>query len=247
MNVHSSDAIILHHLDYGEADRIVAFLTPDHGFLKGFARNARKSRRRFGTALEPFSRVRLYWQPARGELVSLREAELVDLRAGLRADLGAIALAGYGCELTEALLGETPGHAGAFELLSAFLDHLAAGGTTAEIRLLIELRLLHLAGYLPHLLHCSDCNLTLTAGEAAFDPARGGGLCLACAGPAPRLAVGTLGSLAKLLHAPPTAFAGIRLGERTLAEGGRALAAAVRLHLHRPLRTLAFLEQVGKG
>ena len=48
-----SSAIILHHTDYGEADRIVTFLTPDHGRLKGFARAARKSRKRFGAALEP--------------------------------------------------------------------------------------------------------------------------------------------------------------------------------------------------
>src|SRR5512145_3036254 len=107
MNLHASDAIILRHLDYGEADRIVTFLTPEHGRLKGFARGARKSRKRFGAALEPFAQVRLHWSaPRSGDLVSLREAELLDLRPGLRQDLAAIGMAGYGCELTDELLGE---------------------------------------------------------------------------------------------------------------------------------------------
>lgn len=242
--IHLSEAIILRHLDYGEADRIVTFLTPDRGLLKGFARGARKSRRRFGAALEPYARVRLQWAVGRGEMVSLRDAELLDLRSGLRAELTAIALAGYGCELIEALLSEEQEHAGSFELLDAFLAHLASAGGTPEARLLLELRLLQLAGYVPHLLHCSTCGEILQGAEAAFDPGRGGSLCGACAGPASRLAVGTLGSLARLLRTPPTLFAGIRLGERTLAEGSPALAAALRLHLHRPLRSLAFLEQV---
>ncbi|MBE0597430.1 MAG: DNA repair protein RecO [Desulfuromonadales bacterium] len=239
-----SEAIILRHLDYGEADRIVTFLTPDQGQMKGFARGARKSRRRFGPALEPYARVRLHWAASRGEMVTLREAELIDLRHGLRTDLGALALAAYGCELVEVLLAEEQGHARVFDLLDAFLAHLAAAGPTPATRLLLELRLLQMAGYVPHLLHCSICCQTLQGTEAAFDPARGGSLCCGCAGPGGRLAVGTLGSLARLLRTPATAFADIRLGERTLAEGSAAVTAALRLHLHRPLRTLAFLQQV---
>ncbi len=244
MQIHSSEAIVLRHLNYGEADRIVTFLTADRGRLKGFARGARKSRRRFGAALEPFARVRLQWSAGRGEMVSLREADLVDLRSGLRTDLAAFALAGYGCELLEELLGDAQGHSGAFPLLEAFLAHLAAGGTALEARLLFELRLLQEAGYMPHLLHCSECAVTLAAPEAAFDPARGGSLCPPCAGSARRLSLGTLGSLARLLHTPVTAFDGIRLGERTLLEGGVALTAALRPHLLHPLRSLPFLEQV---
>ena len=108
MNPNISQAIILHHTDYGEADRIVTFLTPDHGRLKGFARAARKSRKRFGAALEPFAEVQLHWVArSSGDLISLRDAELVSLHTGLRRDLETLMLAGYGCELTEALFDES--------------------------------------------------------------------------------------------------------------------------------------------
>lgn len=247
MNLHSSEAIILRHIDYGEADRIVTFLTPGQGRLKGFARAARKSRRRFGAALEPFSQVRLHWSaPRSGDLLSLREAELLDLRAGLRQDLAALALAGYGCELVDELLGEAHGHCDAFALLTAYLDHLSGGGAGPEARLLLELRLLHLAGWVPHLLHCSDCGETLRATQAAFSVERGGSLCLACAGRASArpVALGTLGTLARSLLTPPTLFAGFRLSPQTLAEGGAILSAALRPHLPRPLRSIPFLERM---
>jgi len=247
MNLHVTDAIILRHLDYGEADRIVTFLTPSDGLLRGFARGARKSRRRFGAALESFARVRLHWSaPRSGELVSLREAELLDLRPGLRRDLVAIALAGYGCELLEALLGEGHGPGGPFALLEAFLDHLDGGGAQAEARLLFELRLLQLAGYIPHLLHCSLCGQALREAQAAFSVECGGSLCHDCSRGAVTLQVspGTLGTLARSLQTPPTLFAGFRLSPQTLSEGGALLAAALRPHLHRPLKSLAFLDSV---
>lgn len=246
MNLHAADAIILHHLDYGEADRIVTFLTRE-GLFKGFARSARKSRKRFGASLEPFAQVRLHWSaPRSGELLSLREAELLDLRAGLRQDLTGIALAGYGCELLESLLGESHGHGEAFALLAAYLDHLAGGGARPEARLLFELRLLQLAGYVPHLLHCSICNVTLGEPQACFDVLRGGSLCPACAagGSARPIALPTLGTLARCLLTPPTLFAGFRFSPQTLREGGVVMAEALRPLLSRPLKSLPFLERM---
>lgn len=247
MNVHTSEAIVLRHLDYGEADRVVTFFTPEHGILKGFARGARKSRRRFGAALEPFARVCLHWSDSRsGSLAALREAEILDLRTGLRGDLAAFALAGYGVELVAAVLAEGQAQGEIYRLLAAFLDHLAARGGSPEVRLLLELRLLTLAGYGPHLLHCSECDTPLTAGEAAFAGERGGSLCPACARSAPALAVSaaSLGSLARCLRTPLECFAGFRLSPLTLREGLVILADAWRPHLHRPLKSLSFLARV---
>ncbi len=250
MRIHSSEAIILRSLDYGEADRIVSFLTPDHGRLKGFARAARKSRKRFGPALEPFAQVCLYWSPPRsGEMVSLKEADLLDLRTGLRRDLTAIALAGYGCELVEELLGELPGQPQVFEVLRAYLDHLATQGTMQEARMLLELRLLALAGYDPHLLHCSACGGGFSGDRAVFAVERGGSLCLDCAGAGEGLSVSvlTLGTMARCLRSPATLFAGFRFGEQTLHEGGALLSQALGPHLGRPLKSLQFLKEILSG
>jgi DNA repair protein RecO (recombination protein O) len=245
-----SPAIVLRHLDYGEADRIVTVLTPDHGRLKGFARGARKSRKRFGPALEPFAEVLLHWRARPGgDLVSLHEAELIELHTGLRRDLETLALASYGCELTEALYGEAVGAAEAFGLLRAYLRHLDATGAGPEARLLLELRLLMQAGIIPHLQHCAECHGSLPAGPVGFNAARGGSLCPDCGGAAVPLQIDrlTLGSLGRLLQTPLERFAGIRLAPRTLHEGSALLADALRGHLPRPLKSAEFLGKLGAG
>ena len=51
---HKTEAIVLRCLDYGESDRIVTFYTRDYGKLRGIAKGARRSRKRFANALELF-------------------------------------------------------------------------------------------------------------------------------------------------------------------------------------------------
>lgn len=252
MKPHVSDAIILRHSDYGDADRIVIFYARDLGLLKGFARNARSSRRRFGAALEPFAQVRVQWVAPRGEgLASLREVELEDLRAGLRARLDALALAAYGCELVEELFGDGAPHPEVFDLLGAFLDAMAHGDGEGlpGMRLLLEMRLLRAAGYVPHLLHCSECGDAAAEAEVAFSAARGGRLCARCASGRAGLWLSplTLGTLARCLKTADVLFSGFRFGAQTLLEGQAVLRDALALHLSRPLRSQAFLERFSVG
>ena len=88
---------------------------------------------------------------------SLRDAELISSHNGLRSDLLALALASYGVELVELLLEEGEPQPIVYAMLCNFLEFLARGGDGPSARVLLELRLSHLLGYLPHLLHCSEC------------------------------------------------------------------------------------------
>ena len=246
MNPNISQAIILHHTDYGEADRIVTFLTADHGRLKGFARAARKSRKRFGAALEPFAEVKLHWVArSSGDLVSLRDAELVNLRSELRRNLETLTLAGYGCELTEVLFDESGIGVEVFQLLQAFLDHLDRAGYSVEARLLLEIRLLSLAGYAPHLQHCAACFGPLPNGPVSFAAAADGSLCPACDDGRASLKIDrmTLGTFGRILLTPLTRFADFKLSLRSRQEGQALLNDALGRHLHRPLKTLANLNR----
>lgn len=244
MKLNVSPAIVLHYTNYGEADRIVTLLTPDSGRLKGFARNARKSRKRFGAALEPFAEVQLHWQLRPGsDLVTFKETELVNLRAGLRDNLETLALAGYGCELTGVLFDESVGAAETFSLLQAFLDQLDTHGASPEARLLLELRLLALAGYVPHLQHCAACDADLPSGQVGFSAARNGSLCDACGGRQMALQVDrmTLGTLGRILETPLTHFEGFRLSPLSRREGLALLKDALQHHLLAPLKSQSFM------
>jgi DNA repair protein RecO (recombination protein O) len=246
MKILKNPAIIIRHLNYAEADRIVTFFTREYGLLKGFARGARKSRKRFGTALEPFSEVVLYWtEPASGSLASLKEAELVDLHLGLREDLASVSLAAFSCELVEGLIGEGQAHPQTFDLLKAFLDHLSHNPPSWEARLLLELRLLVLAGYSPHLLHCSKCGKTFREEVIYFETSQGGSLCPQCIPDREVLSVSllTLGSLARSLRTPLTLFEGFRFSPRTVREAHAILQQVLSQHLISPLKSLPLLDQ----
>src|ERR671918_49422 len=102
MPLHTADALVLRTYKLGEADRIVVFLTRDRGKKRGVAPNARKSRKRFGAALEPLTEVRVaYFEREQRELVGLNYAEPV--RSPLAGETlpDALGYVGYFAELLD--------------------------------------------------------------------------------------------------------------------------------------------------
>ena len=145
------------------------------------------------------------------------------------------------------LLEEGEPHADIYELLRGYLGYLAGGGEPAAARLLFELRLVNALGYVPHLLHCSECLKIFADEPIRFDAARGGSLCLLCAGPARLSAsLGTLGTLSRSLRNAPGQFAGFRFGALTLHEGGALLTQVLSHVLPREPKSLAFLQSLGR-
>src|SRR5688572_27325830 len=108
MPAYSAEALILRTYRFGEADLIVVFLTRDRGKRRGVAKNAVKSRRRFGAALEPLTRGTVaYFEREQRDLVRLDrvDAHASPLRAmsGANGTAGSSALghAGYFAELLD--------------------------------------------------------------------------------------------------------------------------------------------------
>ncbi len=241
----NDSAIVLRQLHYGESDLIVSLLSSDYGLLRGFARGGRKSVKRFGSALEPFTQIRIRWQPGRGDLISLLDADIVASCRGLRQSLESLALAGYAVELLEMLLQEGEAQPQMYSLLQGYLNYLAVQGAPALARLLFELRLVQQLGYIPHLLHCSECFVQFDAGEIVFDPSRGGSLCAVCAagGDGLHVGLGTLGSLSRSLRTPIGQFDEFHFGTRTLNEGAAMLSLVLESILPRAPKSLRFLQQ----
>lgn len=239
------EAIVLQHTNYGESDMILTLFTAEYGLLKGFAKAARKSRKRFGAVLDPFTQAIFQWKRGRGAFLLLQDAELLNSRFGLRGDLQRLALASYGVELVSLLLEEGEPSQLIYELLCSFLDSLDQGGDDLSARLLFELRLVYLLGYMPHLLHCSDC-LKIFADEAIrFDANRGGSLCLDCAGlTGVSIDLGTVGSLARTLKVTHRQFEGFSFSPKTLQQGNLILAQVLQQILPREPKSLKFLSQL---
>ena len=62
MPLKDSEAVVLRSYPLREADLLVTFFTRAEGKVRGVARSAKKSKRRFGGALEPLTFVKLYYE-----------------------------------------------------------------------------------------------------------------------------------------------------------------------------------------
>jgi DNA repair protein RecO (recombination protein O) len=125
-----SEAIVLRSYPLREADLLVSFFTRAEGKVKGVARAAKKSKRRFGGALEPLTHVRLYWEDReRTELARIDSCEVISSPLSETVDYPrAVALA-HIAELLDELLPDRQHDDPIFRLTLAVLPHIHAEAT----------------------------------------------------------------------------------------------------------------------
>jgi DNA repair protein RecO (recombination protein O) len=178
-----SPAVVLARVDYGEADRVVTLFTESHGKLAALARSARKSKRRFGAALEPFGVLEATFAPGRGSLASLREATCLRSFPRLIGRLPAMQAASSAIERARALLPERSPDARTFEAFVRLFEALEASeGVERDLAVAFELRVLGLSGLAPRLDACAVCGKPRGGRGGAFAAAQGGLVCQADGG-----------------------------------------------------------------
>jgi len=94
MALKESEAIVLRTYPLREADLLVTLFTRLEGKVHGVARSAKKSKRRFGGALEPLTCVRAYYEDREGQELARLDSCEVRIAAGLRGDLRSSGCAG---------------------------------------------------------------------------------------------------------------------------------------------------------
>jgi DNA repair protein RecO (recombination protein O) len=147
-----TEAIVLRLTDYGEADRIVSLFTLEQGKLQGIARGAKRSRKRFAGALEPFAHLKLQLQLHQGAgLANLLSADIVGIFPGIRGDLTKIGSAAYACELVERLTPDAEANPRLFRLLYCYLEVLDSAPPSPSDRRFFSVNLLKILGYQPEL------------------------------------------------------------------------------------------------
>ena len=170
MPLYTAEALVLRTYKLGEADRIVVFLTRDRGKKRGVAPNARKSRKRFGAALEPLTEVRMsYFEKERRELVGLNYAEPV--RSPLSAaSPEALGYSHYFAELIDEWAAEADVDEKLFRLGTSALEALLAGAPVEALARYFECWLLRLQGVYPPDLSLSSDAATFLDGVRRVAP-----------------------------------------------------------------------------
>lgn len=178
----SSQAIVLKTSNYGEYDRIVSLYTKHFGKIRGIAKGAKRSQRRFGGTLEPFTVVTVYFVDKEHHgLCRLERCELVRAFPEIADNVTRVAYGAYFLELIEALTPEKEQHADIFSLLLFFISLLTTAAFREELARLFELRLFTHLGYQPHFASCVACGGAFKhTGSYKFSVKRGGIVCGRC-------------------------------------------------------------------
>jgi DNA repair protein RecO (recombination protein O) len=243
---YSTEAVVLRSIRLGEADRVLHLYTEAHGRVGAVAKGVRKTMSRFGARLEPLSHVELVLHRGRGELETVTAAQLVRSHRESREDYYRYSVGMIGAESMLRLFSEEEANERAFTALTRFLDlldcapHAAGRPIFDPLGLAFQLKLLWLAGYLPHVSGCAECGAD---GEplVGYSPRAGGAVCARCAPAAEALALSAEGiaGIEALLAWPLANAAELRLSERAQRDVLFVVTASYEYHGGFRLRTLA--------
>ena len=241
----ASPAFVLRARPYGESDRIVTFLTEQHGKVSGIAKGAKNSRRRFAGTLEPFVRVRVVFrQRAASDLAFLLRCEFLGALHGFTRDLDRFAAGSYVLELVDRLVFGRESGREVYRLVDDALTLIDGGMAADPVLRAFELHLLAAIGYAPALARCRGCGRDLDGPAAYLVVVRGGFVCRACvpAGePVHPVGTATVHALARLAAGPLAAAADRCVPASILVEAARVAEQLIGAVASGPLRTRAFL------
>jgi DNA repair protein RecO (recombination protein O) len=252
MPLKGATGIVIQSLDFGESDRIVTFFTLEYGKVKGIAKGARRSRRRFSNSLDLFSHVRIqFFEKEDRSLTRIDQCDVVEFFPGFSQDIAKMSYGSYFVELVDAMVGEREANKRVFDLLRVFLSTVNNTHLREEVLRIFEIRLLSLLGYRPHLNSCTHCGKPLDQLEGIyFVPARGGIFCEKCCPTNASffaLAMGTVRILEKAAETNLSKIHRVRFSPKALAESREILPRFIQHHLSRELKSLRFLESIKLG
>jgi DNA repair protein RecO (recombination protein O) len=247
METHISPSIIMRVREFGESDVLVHFFTSDKGRLKGIAKGARKSRRRFVNCLDVLSLAHIeYGLKRKGELHFIHSGKLIDAYPDIRYDFSVLSKASYMIELTEILFPLEMPDPRMFEILKTALAGMSQKEKIPVILIAFETMAMSLGGYGMNLEKCCICGRSyLSQGVAAFRADKGGIVCLGCqhiSAVSPQLSPLTVQAIQSMQAPSPAVLTRLELPANVMGEIKPVLKLHREYHLGKRLRTADYLE-----
>jgi DNA repair protein RecO (recombination protein O) len=245
MPLKQSEAIILRTYPLREADLLVTLFTRAEGKVKGVAKSAKRSRKRFGGALEPLTCVRALWQDRPGsELARLDSCDVLLSPLAAPMDYARCVALAHIAEMLDELLPDREANDGIFRLAWAVLQALETGPIWLPVTY-FDLWMLRLMGFLPPLDTCIECGESLTGQPAWFHALRDGLVCsrdrrIASS----EMSLESRAIAARIFRNPVDHFAGEPVPTSRLADLRKFLMQIIHRHLDRKLETSAQLERL---
>ena len=251
MPVLTSEAVVLRTWPVHESDLIVSFFTRDYGRMRGVAKAALKSRKRFGGAVEPMTLARAWFvERPRQELVRLDQLEIVRSPLSAPVDHARMAVLSFFAEVIDEALPERDPQETVFRLLVSVLEHTnAVQSETVQPWMPLtyfSIWMTRLMGLLPDIAHCIVCGEALQAAEVSFSNYADGLFCgLHRNGSASALSADCWQLAQRMLRAPASAFAVEPWTRKRGQDLRRFTLQTLERHLERKLRSAEALARLG--
>ncbi len=182
MRIARTEAIVLHTIPVRERDKMVVFLTPDHGKRKAWAYGARAIRSRFGAALEPLAKVKIGYSERESEdVLRIESVDLVRSLFPAQQNLASSVAATYIAELVDIFAPQDDPAELIYRLLDRACEALLAGTSPLAVVTYAEIWMLRLAGIFPAVRTCIECGGAIER-PLRFDERVQGFVCASCAG-----------------------------------------------------------------
>lgn len=150
MRQQTTPAIILRRINYGEADRIVTFLTP-RGKIKALVKGVRRSKSKLAGGIELFSESTITFMETRGDLGRIVSTRLNVHWDGIVGNLGKMMFGYEAMKLIDGII-EDDADGDYFELLKDTFSALHDNDIALElVEVWFYMRMLQLSGHAPNL------------------------------------------------------------------------------------------------
>lgn len=240
---HVGEAIVLRTWPFHEADLLVSLFTREHGKVKGIARHAMRSRKRFGGALEPATHVQArYTERPAQDLVRLDQFEILWSPLTGTPDYLHVAGMQLVVEVLEEVLPELAVDDNIFRLALTTLHAMAEAGPWLPV-MYFCVWMNRLMGWLPELGHCAACGLDLGQAAVWWSSSVDGVACYDDRRPNSRaLSAASVGLSHRMSRSPVAELIAAGEWPRDRAADLRAFAIGVlERHMERRLRSAAVL------
>jgi DNA repair protein RecO (recombination protein O) len=244
MPLKESEAIVLRTYPLREADLLVTLFTRLEGKVRGVARSAKKSQRRFGGALEPLTYVRAFYEDRElQELARLDSCEVLESPLATEVSYPRAVALGHVAELLDELLPDREANDAVFRLALSVLAGLRGSAVWMPITY-FELWMTRLMGYLPEFSECMVCRRPLNGSRAFFHALADGLLCADDR----RLASSEMSAesralAAQMFRSPLESFAGKVWPRERGADLRKFLVQSLQRHIEKKLVTAEMLEK----
>jgi DNA repair protein RecO (recombination protein O) len=246
MALKESEAIVLRTYPLRESDLLVTLFTRMEGKVRGVARAAMKSRRRFGGALEPLTYVRAsYDERERQELVRLDSCEVIESPMASEVTYARAAGLAHVAELLYELMPDREASDAVFRLSLAVLQEMRGASLWMPLTY-FDLWMTRLMGFLPEFSECIVCERALDRNRAFYHALADGLMCL----DDKRVASSELSSesrkiAAQMLRSRVGEFSEIDWPKAVCADLRKFLLQILERHIEKKLVTAGMLEKIG--